>query len=72
MKIFITCSLLAFSVMASAQSSIVPKEIKFERNVIQKMSDKKSTSLSYFYTASGDYAAVQPEEKNKSTLLYLF
>ncbi|MBL7764129.1 MAG: hypothetical protein JNL23_11945 [Chitinophagaceae bacterium] len=69
MRILIICSFLAFSLAAPAQSPIVPKEIKFERNVVQKMNDKKSSTISYYYTESGDYAAIKPEEKKDGGLI---
>ena len=70
MKIHVVYSLLIFSFASTAaQNTAVPKEIKFERNVVQKMNDKKTSTISYYYTDSGEYAAIKPEDKKDGALI---
>lgn len=62
--------LLSISVFAQNTAFKLPAEIKFDKNVVQKISDKKESTLSYYFTGNGDYAALKPELKDNSLIIY--
>lgn len=72
MKKITLFSALVLSVSAFAQTTDfkLPAEIKFDKNVVQKVSDKKDGTLSYYFTSNGDYAAMKPESKDNSMIIY--
>jgi len=62
--------LLSFSVFAQNTAFKMPAEIKFDKNVVQKIEDKKTNTLSYYFTANGDYAALKPDSKEGALIIY--
>jgi hypothetical protein len=72
MKKITLFSLLLVSISVFAQNTAfkVPAEIKFDKNVIQKVSDKKEGTLSYYFTSNGDYAAIKMDAKDNGLIIY--
>ena len=62
--------LLSLSVVAQNTAFKMPGEIKFDKIVVQKIEDKKTSTLSYYFTTSGDYMALKPESKDASLIIY--
>ncbi|MES1224004.1 MAG: DUF4412 domain-containing protein [Bacteroidota bacterium] len=62
--------LISFSAFAQNTAFKLPAEIKFDKNVVQKVNDKKEGTLSYYFTTNGDYAALKPDNKEGSLILY--
>jgi hypothetical protein len=65
--------MILLSISAFSQNSTpfkMPAEIKFDKNVIQKMEGEKSGTLSYYFTTNGDYAALKPDSKEGSLIIY--
>jgi len=62
--------LLSISVMAQNTAFKMPAEIKFDKIVVQKLEDKKTSTISYYFTTSGDYMALKPESKEASLIIY--
>ncbi|MES1217574.1 MAG: hypothetical protein ABUT20_18840 [Bacteroidota bacterium] len=74
MKIIILSCLVYLSLATVAQTGStpfkMPAEIKFARNIVQKITgDDKSREMNYYFSESGDYAAIKPEEKGNSSLI---
>jgi hypothetical protein len=72
MKKITLFSALVLSISAFSQTTTfkMPAEIKFDKNVIQKINDKKDGTLSYYFTSNGDYAAMKPDSKDGSLIIY--
>jgi len=64
--------MLLLPVASFAQSTPfkMPAEIKFDKNVVQKMDGEKNGTLSYYFTTNGDYAALKPDNKEGSLIIY--
>ena len=62
--------LLSISVLAQNSPFKMPAEIKFDKNVVQKIEDKKNGTISYYFTTSGDYMALKPNDKDASLIIY--
>jgi hypothetical protein len=72
MKKMTLFSILFVSISAFAQNTAfkMPAEIKFDKTVVQKIEDKKTATLSYYFTANGDYAAMKPDNKEGTLIIY--
>lgn len=70
-KITLFCFLiLNISVWAQNTTFKMPEEIKFDKTVVQKMEDKKTSTITYYFTSSGDYMAMKPDSKESSLIIY--
>ena len=70
-KIILACvMLLPIAVFAQSTPFKMPAEIKFDKNVVQKMNAEKNGTLSYYFTTNGDYAALKPDNKEGSLIIY--
>ncbi len=58
------------SVIAQNTAFKMPAEIKFNKIVVQKVEDKKTSTISYLFTSSGDYMAIKPDSKEASLIIY--
>jgi hypothetical protein len=73
MKKIILSGMLILPVCLFAQNSTpfkMPAEIKFDKNVVQKMDGEKNGTLSYYFTTNGDYAALKPDSKEGALIIY--
>lgn len=72
MKKITLFSALLISICTFAQNTAfkMPAEIKFDKTVVQKIEDKKTATLTYYFTANGDYAAMKPDNKDGSLIIY--
>ncbi|MGC4037400.1 MAG: DUF4412 domain-containing protein [Chitinophagaceae bacterium] len=68
--ILFACLLAAMPAFAQSSDFKMPSEIKFERTAVQKITDKKTTMLTYYFTVNGDYAALKPEAKDNTMIIY--
>lgn len=62
--------LLPIAVFAQSTPFKMPAEIKFDKNVVQKMDGEKNGTLSYYFTTNGDYAALKPDNKEGALIIY--
>lgn len=70
-KITFSCLMLvSMSLFAQNTTFKMPPEIKFDKTVVQKVEDKKTSTITYFFTASGDYMALKPDTKEASLIIY--
>jgi hypothetical protein len=69
-KIMLLCLVIISKSIIAQTTFKMPDEIKFNNMVVQKMEEKKTTTHSNYFTASGDYMAMKPDSKESSLIIY--